>query len=318
MQSIDGKSSRNVPGRHAARIVFRNSRIATAFTLIELLVVIAIIAILAAILMPVLHSAQLRAQNAQSAANVRQFAQAGVMYTGDNNGYYVANGQGQASDNFYGWIQQWLNFNGGGNGGTDDTNLTLLSANCLLSPYIQNPAVFKSPLDQSKQYGLIGAPRIRSYSMNAGIGCYTNPATQNDPNLGDTWLNPVNVKPPKYLVYTKESQVINNPGPADLFMFIEESPDSIDDGSFAVQPPTSAYTTKWINVPTKNGNVCPFGFCDGHVEIHKWMVPGSIPNVQYQYSPPTGISETGPGGGDIDIIWVAKHSTAYVTGNWPY
>jgi prepilin-type N-terminal cleavage/methylation domain-containing protein/prepilin-type processing-associated H-X9-DG protein len=317
MQSIDRKNSRNLPGKDVARSVLRHSRTTTAFTLIELLVVIAIIAILASILMPVLHSAQLRAQNAQSAANVRQFAQAGIMYTGDNNGYYVANGQGQQSDNFYGWIQQWLDYNGGGNGGADDTNLTLLSANCLLAPYVQNPSVFKSPLDQSKQYGLIGAPRCRSYSMNAAIGCYTNPATQNDPNLGDTWLNPSG-QTPKYLVYTKESQVINKPGPSDLFMFLEEHPDSINDGGFAFKMPASSVTTSWVDVPAKNGNVCPFGFCDGHVVIHKWMVPGDIPDVHYTTLVKTGIPEVGPGGGDIDILWVAKHTSAQITGNLPY
>jgi prepilin-type N-terminal cleavage/methylation domain-containing protein/prepilin-type processing-associated H-X9-DG protein len=289
----------------------------TGFTLIELLVVIAIIAILAAILMPVLHSAQLRAQNTRSAANVRQFAQGGIMYVGDNNGYFPANGQGQADDNFYAWIQQWEDYNGGANG-TDDTNLTLLSADCLLSPFVQNPAVFKSPLDQSKQYGVTGAPRIRSYSMNAAIGCFTNPTTQNNPNLGDTWLNPKSPGGP-YLVYSKESQVINKPGPSDLFMFLEEDPDALDDGSFAYEMPgNSTFNTKWINVPTKNGNVCPFGFCDGHVEIHKWMAPGSIPDVQFQYRPPTGIAATGPGGGDPDVLWVCKHGTAPVTGSLPY
>lgn len=289
----------------------------TAFTLIELLIVIAIIAILAAILMPVLHSAQLRAQNTHSAANVRQFDQAGIMYASDNNGYYVANGQGQGSDQFYGWIQQWLSYNGGGNGGTDDTNTTLLTT-CLLAPYVQNPAVFKSPLDQSKQYGQTGAPRNRSYSMNAAIGCFTNAASQNDPNLGDTWLNPAG-SPPKYLVYTKESQVINKPGPVDLIMFVEEDPDTIDDGSFAERIPASAYSTSWINVPAKNGNVCPFGFCDGHVELHKWMYPGDIPDVHYQYIPPSGIAEAVPGiGGDPDILWVAKHISAPITGTLPF
>jgi prepilin-type processing-associated H-X9-DG protein len=240
------------------------------------------------------------------------------MYASDNNGYYAANGQGQADDNFYSWIQQWMDYNGGGGpNNNDDTNMALLTSACLLAPYVQNPAVFKSPLDQSKQYGYSGAPRNRSYSMNAAIGCYTNSANQATSG-GDTWLNPKSPGGP-YMFYVKESQVVNKPGPSDLFMFLEEHPDSINDGSFAFEMPgNSTFNTKWIDVPAKNGNVCPFGFCDGHVEIHKWMAPGSIPDVHYQALPKTGLAATGPGGGDPDVLWVCKHGSAPVTGSLPY
>jgi prepilin-type N-terminal cleavage/methylation domain-containing protein/prepilin-type processing-associated H-X9-DG protein len=298
-----------LPGRQ----FIERSRKVVAFTLIELLVVIAIIAILAAILMPVLNAAKIRSQNVLSAANVRQFCQAGIMYAGDNNSYYAANGQGQGDDKYYGWIQQWLDYSGGGPSGTDDTNTALLTT-CMLAPYLQNPAVFKSPLDQSKQFGLSGQPRNRSYSMNAAIACYTNSASQSVAG-GDTWLNPGSPGGP-YLFYVKESQVINKPGPSDLFMFIEEDPDSIDDGSFAFgMPGRSTVNTRWINMPAKNGDVCPVGFCDGHVEIHKWLVPGSIHNVVYQPLLKDGYAATGPGGGDVDVLWLIKHGTAPVTGS---
>ena len=59
-----------------------------AFTLIELLVVIAIIAILAAILFPVFAKARERSRQAACASNLKQWANATLMYVSDHDGTY--------------------------------------------------------------------------------------------------------------------------------------------------------------------------------------------------------------------------------------
>ena len=68
-----------------------------AFTLIELLVVIAIIAILAAILFPVFAQAKLAAKKASSISNNKQLGLAEIMYSADNDDYFVLESNGDDS-----------------------------------------------------------------------------------------------------------------------------------------------------------------------------------------------------------------------------
>jgi prepilin-type N-terminal cleavage/methylation domain-containing protein/prepilin-type processing-associated H-X9-DG protein len=275
----------------------------SGFTLIELLVVIAIIAILAAMLLPALSKAKLRAQGIACMSNTRQITLGWLMYAVDNNGVLVVNHDGTgAGDTTLSWVTGWLDYNGS----VADTNLDFLVGpqNSLLGQYLKSPRVFKCPVDLSKSFGATGLPRVRSYSMNAAFGEDGTP--QSDPHQKPhNWLPPTT-----YRTYLKESEM-TDPKPSDLWVLIDEDVDSINDGSFAVQMPSSANATEWIDFPAKaHGNACGFSFADGHSEIHKWLRPENIDNVDYQPTSHGGTFELN----DPDILWVAKRTSSRLDG----
>lgn len=285
----------------------RSARV--GFTLIELLVVIAIIAILAALLLPALARAKVRAQSIQCMNNLRQLTLGWKMYSDDASGFLALNDSGSGPNSVYpAWVTGWLDYNGS----TDNTNLSYLldPQYARLGPYLKTPAVYKCPADRSCDRGLTGQARVRTSSMSQAIGA--NGLTDGT----DQHMKPGNWLPySKYKVFIKESE-IGTPGPSDLWIFVDEHPDSINDGAFAVQMPSSAAATQWIDVPAKyHNNACGFTFADGHSEIHKWASPGNIPDVTYSPLAKNGIYELN----DPDILWVAKHTTARSDGtNLPY
>ena len=61
------------------------------------------------------------------------------------------------------------------------------------------------------------------------------------------------------------------PGPANVWVCVDEHPDSINDSIFHVAPGFPASDYQWRDLPASYHNgACGFSFADGHSEIKKW------------------------------------------------
>ncbi len=108
--------------------------------------------------------------------------------------------------------------------------------------------------------------------MNAFFGAYSDPAEAAAPEtLG------YNRYSSDFRQFLKESDIAR---PTDMFVVLDEHPDSINDGYYLNNP--SPYNPKtdvvtqvpssWGDLPASYHNGAGgFAFSDGHSEIHKWL-----------------------------------------------
>jgi prepilin-type N-terminal cleavage/methylation domain-containing protein/prepilin-type processing-associated H-X9-DG protein len=238
---------------------------ARAFTLIELLVVMAIIAILASLLLPALVAARERGRATLCLNNLRQLGFALHLYAGDHDDFLPRNMGADgihttvASGEYLNWANNVMSWELD----AENTNTTLMTIGGL-GPYVGGVAkIFKCPSDRvlsTEQRNAGWTERVRSYSMNAMLG-----------DAGEFMQDGKNTNNPGYKQFLRLSDV---PEPSRIFAFVEEHPDSINDGYFL----NKYYSYEWIDLPASyhNGGAI-FAYADGHADAHRWRHSSTKP-----------------------------------------
>jgi prepilin-type N-terminal cleavage/methylation domain-containing protein/prepilin-type processing-associated H-X9-DG protein len=261
----------------------RNRR---AFTLIELLAVIAIIAILASMLLPALGKAKVKGQQIYCLNNLKTFQLATIMYSQDYRDYLPGNNYGEESATGpTSWCSGWLDFTVGN---TANTNLLYLLSPLYaqLGVYVKAPGTFRCPADNIMVVeGGQKYPRVRSYSLSGWSG----PNAENwNPGLG-------------YIVFAKVSDMTVLP-PSQVVQFLDERPDSLDDGYFAIDMDP---TQEMVNFPgtfhNRGGNL---SFADGHAETHLWRDPRTFTAEVAGFKEQFTVTPNNP-----DLIYLQAHAT---------
>lgn len=275
----------------------RRAHLFSGFTRLDLGAVCGVCAVVAVfVVFPRTVRAGLEGNATVCLNNLRRMGLAWTLYASDNQGRVVNNfGLGETQSEvgqktYRNWSHSMLDWTIAGS----NTN-TALVAKGKLVPYHDNDiAVLRCPSDtfvspQQKSRGWTG--RVRSYSMNGFMGL-TSPSPSDPSGKGD------NSFAPGYRQFLHDSAI---PSPMETMVFVEEHPDSINDGYFINSPTVSS---QWVDLPASyhDGGGGGVGFADGSAVIRLWQSATTKFPVKFNYPFSTAI----PSAQRADYRWVVE------------
>jgi hypothetical protein len=237
-----------------------------------------------------------RAQAMMCLNNTKQLGLATLVYAGDNGDRLPYNREGAASRSQLNWVNNVMTWDTSADNTNNDT-LTKAQLGALVGG---NAAVFRCPADNvvsSLQQAAGWAARNRSYSMNMMVG-----------DAGAVSASGVNTNNPSYTQFFKTTRI---PQPSEIFVFLDEHPDSINDGYFLNKTPEYAVhggpaSAEWTDLPASYHNrAAAFSYADGHSLLHRWQLAKTTPPSQ-----PNAANLP------ISLYYNASYSSAMQDFNW--
>ncbi len=239
------------------------------FTLVELLVLVAVFGVGALMLSPVLAGTRLNTKAVTCMYNMKQLTAGWMMYAGDNNDNLAINSDRSVDWNgAHSWVSGWLDWTSTSRDNTNALRLTDDRFSSLGSYTARAAKIFWCPTDTCltpSQRAAGWTNRVRSVSMNGAIG-------NGDKAIDFPWLAFV----------AKKMGDLQSPGPRKSWLFMDEHPDSIDDGILYTNPGATNGIGEFIAMPSSShGSRCGMGYADGHAEIHKWKDSRTVRGITF-------------------------------------
>jgi hypothetical protein len=259
----------------------RRQKSVAGFSFVDLLTVLGVLALLVLLQISAFAHNKGNSHRAVCADNLRRLAISWMMYADDNRGGLAPN-RSDAFPATNNWVAGWLDFSGS----TDNTNPATITQ-ARLYPYNKAVEIYRCPDDLSArrdpQYGY--QMRVRSYSMNSWLG-----------DGASGWIGSPTAA---FQIMANSSQIRQ---PDQTFVFIEEHPDSINDGAFVIDVSAVGPAARLIDFPAAYHYYgVNLGFADGSARYRQWLDPRTSPSRPIIFVVP---SPNNP-----DVAWLQRVTT---------